>query len=218
MTKYTINPPIPWPGPVVPQPKPKPTPPNPKPPKPPKDYYSQFIKWAATQEDQDLNQLIATFAAIYHLTQAEIDLLASNISKKGKPKTKPKTPKTPKVEPKLIITRTTYPRHWDELLTKGFNIIGATTAPIISPSSGSKLFIGAIVLTVTDETNINITFGIFGASGAMHFGGDGGPKGIVMAFGDSPAPCGAGGLTISSDSITASVGGFVTYYNLKNQT
>jgi len=207
----------PLPTPPKPAPKPNPNPPKPKPTPPIKDYYSQFSTWANKQEGYDLQQLVDVFSAIYGLNDEEKDLLTRSISKKGAPKTKPKTPPKPKVEPKLIITRTTYPRHWNDLLAKGFNIIGATTAPIISPSSGSKLFIASIVLTVTDETNINITFGIFGASGAMHFGADGGPKGIVMAFGDSPAPCGAGGLSISSDSATANVGGFITYYNLKEQ-
>ena len=133
-----------------------------------------------------------------------------------KPPTTPPKPK-PKVEPKLIITRTTYPRHWNDLGTAPISLPAGGKQTICKGRTGFKIFIASIVLTVSDETNITFTFGIYETMGPMHFGGDGGPKGIVMAFGDSPAPCGAGGLSISSDSLTASVGGFITYYTLKEQ-
>jgi hypothetical protein len=74
------------------------------------------------------------------------------------------------------------------------------------------LFIATIVLTVSDETNISFTFGVFGSSGSLDLGGTDEPRGIVIAMGDSPAPCGKGGFTVTSDGAGVAVGGFVTYY------
>jgi hypothetical protein len=51
----------------------------------------------------------------------------------------------------------------------------------------------------------------------MNFGASGGPKGMVIAMGNSPAPCGTGPFSIISDGADAKVGGFVTYYQVEEE-
>jgi hypothetical protein len=122
----------------------------------------------------------------------------------------PPTPTPP--PPEVIITRIPYPKWWKELNTAAINLSGPGTQQVIPSGGGNRKFIATIVLTVTDETNITFNFGSTGPSGPMHFGGDGGPKGIVIAMGNSPAPIGSAPFTVSSDGADAAVGGFVTYY------
>ncbi len=90
--------------------------------------------------------------------------------------------------------------------------IAAGTQIVVPARSGYSLFVATIVLTVSGETDINFGFGVFGLSGSMNFGGTNEPRGIVIAMGDSPAPCGQGAFSISSGAPSAAVGGFVTYY------
>jgi len=117
----------------------------------------------------------------------------------------------PQVKPTLIIARTPYPKWWKDLQTAQISLDDAGTEIIILPNPNFYLYIATIVLTVSGETNITFHFGVFGNSGAMDFGGDGEPRGIVIAMGNSPTSCGTGSFQITS-SEAVHVGGFVSYY------
>lgn len=112
----------------------------------------------------------------------------------------------------LTITRTPYPKWWKNLQAAPISLSTAGTKVVVPLQSGYLLFIATIVLTVSGETDISFGFGVFGFSGSMDFGGTNEPRGIVIAMGDSPAPCGAGAFSVSSGGVGIAVGGFVTYY------
>ena len=114
--------------------------------------------------------------------------------------------------PDLIITRIPYPKWWKDLQTAKIELTTAGTQIIISARSDYFVFIAAIVLTVSGETNITFDFGVFGLSGPMDLGGTNEPRGMVIAMGNSPASCGAGGFSVTSSGSGISVGGFVSYY------
>ena len=118
----------------------------------------------------------------------------------------------PTVKPELIIARTPYPKWWKTLQTAAISLSDAGTQIVVPASGRFTLFIASIVLTVNGETNVSFGFGIFGASGSMDFGGTDEPRGMVIAMGDSPAPCGKSGFTVTSDGSGVAVGGFCTYY------
>jgi hypothetical protein len=120
--------------------------------------------------------------------------------------------KQPQVKPTLIIARTPYPKWWKDLQTAAINIADAATEIIILPNPNFYLYIATIVLTVSGETDITFHFGVFGSSGAMDFGGDGEPRGIVIAMGNSPTSCGTGSFQITSSGASVQVSGFVSYY------
>lgn len=118
----------------------------------------------------------------------------------------------PTIKPTLIIARTPYPKWWKDLQTAAIDIDTTGTEIIILPNPNFYLYIATIVLTVDGETDITFSFGVFGNSGAMDFGGDGEPKGIVIAMGNSPTSCGTGSFQITSSGAGVHVGGFVSYY------
>ena len=120
--------------------------------------------------------------------------------------------KQPTVKPTLIIARTPYPKWWKDLQTAAIDLDDAGTEIIILPNPNFYLYIASIVLTVSGETDITLTFGVFGNSGAMDFGGDGEPRGIVIAMGNSPTSCGTGSFQITSTGDDIHVGGFISYY------
>ena len=116
------------------------------------------------------------------------------------------------IPPALIIARTEYPKWWRAFRTAPISLSGPGTQVVVSPSPKYRIYILTIVLTVSDETDIRFSFGLEVSTGPMHFGGADEPRGIVIAMGNSPAPCGTAGFRVSSDGVDASVGGFVTYY------
>ena len=124
----------------------------------------------------------------------------------------PPPPTKPTVKPELIIERTPYPKWWKDEGVAPINLQSPGSQMVISARSDYSLYIGAIVLTVTGETDIAFTFGQFGASGAISLGGSDEPRGIVIAMGNSPAPCGSGSFVVTSNGEDAYVGGFVTYF------
>jgi hypothetical protein len=126
--------------------------------------------------------------------------------------TPPRAPTPPTPAPELIIHTTPYPKWWKTLNTAAISLSTAGTQLVVPLSGRFTLFIATIVLTVSDETNISFGFGVFGSSGSLDLGGSDEPRGIVIAMGDSPAPCGQGGFSVSSSGEDAAVGGFVTYY------
>lgn len=129
------------------------------------------------------------------------------------------SPKQPTVKPELIIKRTHYPKWWND---EGIEKI-ALTSPgsqfVITAKSDFMLYIATIVLTVTGECVITFAFGSAGSGGAMNFGGEGQPMGIVIAMGNSPAPCGYGSFMVTATSDDAvTIGGFVSYFLWKRET
>jgi hypothetical protein len=123
------------------------------------------------------------------------------------------TPPPPTPPPQeIIITRIPYPKWWLDSNNAYISLSDAGEQWVVPSRPGFRIYIATIVLTVTDETEIIFYFGSAGRSGLMHFGGEGGPKGIVIAMGNSPAPCGEGGFSLLSNGVGAAVGGFVTYY------
>lgn len=147
------------------------------------------------------------------LTAKEIADLKAQLVKLKKELAIATAPKPqPAVPPALIISRTPYPKWWRTLRTAAISL-STTGTQIVVPTPGRfTLFIATIVLLVSDETNITLAFGVFGNSGSMILGGTDHPSGMVIAMGDSPAPCGKSGFTVTSDGSGVAVGGFVTYY------
>ncbi len=139
--------------------------------------------------------------------------------KPPEPATKPKEPTTqgipdqPTVKPDLVIKRTHYPKWWNDEGVAKISLSSPGSQFVISARGDYSLFIGAIVISCNGECDITFTFGEAGSSGAMHFGGSDEPRGMVIAMGNSPAPCGSGSFTVTaSGSAPADVGGFVSFY------
>lgn len=132
------------------------------------------------------------------------------------PVTKTKTPPPSLTKPlgpsTATITTTPYPKWWKESQTAPINLSDAGTQEVIKPQKGYTIYIATIVVSVSKETNISFLFGIFGETGSLNFGGTDEPRGMVIAMGQSPAPCGPGPFKVTSDGPGAAVGGFVTYY------
>jgi hypothetical protein len=128
-------------------------------------------------------------------------------------------PKQPTEKPELIITRTKYPKWWNDEGIAKISLTSPGSQFIITARSDYMLYVATIVLTVDGECTITFAFGSAGSSGPMNFGGEGQPKGIVIAMGNSPAPCGYGSFMVTASSEEAvSVGGFVSYYLWKKET
>jgi len=148
---------------------------------------------------------------------SEADRIAARRSAEGTQA--PELPSTPQTTqptppaPELIIQRTNYPKWWKDLEVAKISLSDAGTQTVIPGRQGFRTFIASITFFVSDETNIVLTFGMFGLSGSMDFGGENEPRGITANMGDSPAPCGQGGFAITSDGSGTSVGGFVVYYS-----
>lgn len=151
--------------------------------------------------------------------EEERELLArAAVLKKPEP-TKVPPPKQPTVKPDLIIQRTPYPKWWND---EGIAKI-ALTSPgsqfVITARGDYSLYIATIVLTVSGECTVSFGFGSAGSSGTMNFGGEDEPRGIVIATGNSPTPCGSGSFMITASSDEAvTIGGFVAYYLWKKES
>lgn len=117
----------------------------------------------------------------------------------------------PTVPPSTIITRTRYPKWWDDSNVAAINLPGPGSQTIIPPGANQRTFVTCVVFTVSAETNVSLHFGDLGYSGSMDFGGSDEPRGIVIDMGASPAPCGRGSFSITSDGEDASVQGFAVY-------
>jgi hypothetical protein len=138
---------------------------------------------------------------------------------KEEPKPKPPGPPAqPKVKPELIIPRTKFPKWWNDEGIAKISLTSPGSQFVITARGDYSLYIGTIVLTVDGECDISFTFGSAGSSGDMHFGGTDEPRGIVIAMGNSPAPCGTGSFMVTGTSDdTVSIGGFVAYYMWKKE-
>ena len=137
-----------------------------------------------------------------------------------KPAEGPKVPPQvqPTEKPDLLIHRTPYPKWWNDEGVAKISLTSSGSQMVITARGDYSLYIAAIVLTVSGECNISFTFGSAGASGSMDLGGADEPRGMVIAMGNSPAPCGSGSFMITSTSDDpVSIGGFVSYYMWKKE-
>jgi len=128
----------------------------------------------------------------------------------------PPTPqKQPAVKPTLTIERIPYPKWWRDSLNAKINLTAPGSAILAKVSGPLILFVSTIVITVTGETEISFTFGGAGSGGPLYLGGEGQPMGIVIAMGNSPAPCEKGSLVITATDpggANPSVGGWATCF------
>jgi len=106
--------------------------------------------------------------------------------------------KEPTVPEELIIKRIPYPKWWKDSLNAKIELTAPGSAVLATVSGKLRLFVATIVITVTGEVVITFTFGNAGSSGPIYLGGENQPMGIVIAMGNSPAPCGSGPLTITA--------------------
>jgi hypothetical protein len=200
--------------------KPTTTPTKPTQPQEKIEWPKAFKDWAAGRTGPTEKELIDIFATSYNLTPAERKTLEGQIKPETPkpPAPKPTAPvpappqKQPTVKPTLIIARTPYPKWWKDLQTAAIDMDNAGTEIIVLPGVDFYLYVATIVLTVDGETDITFGFGVFGQSGSMDLGGNGEPKGMVIATGNSPTSCGQGSFKITSTGVAVHVGGFVSYY------
>lgn len=161
-----------------------------------------------------------TLADIIKKRQQDLENAAKQITPEKLPATKPApeptpAPKQPTVKPELIIPRTPYPKWWKDSLTAKISLTAPGSQTLATVTGRLRLYVATIVITVTGETQITIAFGKYGASGPIYLGGEGQPMGMVIAMGNSPAPCGQGPLLISAtdpNDETPSIGGFATCF------
>lgn len=192
-------------------------------PKPQSDLLKSYNDYSAGRTGLTQDELISSYAASYNLTQVQTSQLEKEIKSqeeqaKKTTETKPKTP-SPEAKPStkegLVITRTPYPKWWNDSLTAAINLQGPGSQTLATVSGDLRLYVATIVLTVTGETQITIRFGKYGSSGPIFLGGEGQPMGLVAAMGNSPAPCGVGDLTIEATGDPGnpvSIGGFATCF------
>lgn len=184
------------------------------------DWLPKFKNWAAGRTGFTTDELVEIFAAIFRLTNKDTKALKEQLPKElpKEPAPKPKEPipappqKQPEVKPTLIIARTPYPKWWKDAYVWNIDIDDAGTHVVVPQTPGWRVYIATIVLTVAGETDITFVFGSFPPSGAMDFGGDNEPRGMVIATGNSPIPCGTSGFKIITNGAGVHVGGFITYF------
>jgi len=182
-----------------------------------------FEKWIEGRTGLTQKEFFDVWVGAYDLTPEERKALWDQV-KKEEPKPPPPKPpipptppppKEPVVPKELIITRTPYPKWWKDSLNATINFSAPGSATLATVAGKLRLHVATIVITVTGETVITITFGNAGSSGPIYLGGESQPMGIVIAMGNSPAPCGSGPLTISATDPgdgTPSIGGFATCF------
>jgi len=182
-----------------------------------------FEKWVEGRTGLTQTEFFDAWIVGYDLTPKEIEALRRQVKKEipkpppPKPPTPPVPPKPPGpvVKPELIIKRTPYPKWWKDSLNATIDLTAPGSAILATVSGKLRLYVATIVITVTGETVITISFGNAGTSGPIYLGGESQPMGIVIAMGSSPAPCGSGPLTITATDPadgTPSIGGFATCF------
>lgn len=199
---------------------------KPLPPKAPTDILPDFIKWSVGRIGLTPQELIQNYIDTHNLTNKDLFNLEEALKKQGLADAAAKAvveqgislKPLGTIAPELIIKRTPYPKWWND---EGIAKI-AFTSPgsqfIVTARTDYSLYIATIVLTVSGEVNITFTFGQAGASGPMDFGGDQEPRGIVIAMGNSPTPCGSGSFMVTGDSgNSVNVNGYVSYYLWKKE-
>jgi hypothetical protein len=184
-----------------------------------KDFYT----WVEGKIGLTQKEFFGVWVTPYNLTPEQTRTLEAQL-KPEKPPVPPKPPpppppppppKIPRVPGELIIKRTPYPKWWKDSLNATINLTAPGSAILATVARKLRLYVATIVITVTGETVITFTFGNAGSSGPIYLGGENQPMGIVIAMGNSPAPCGQGPLTISAtdpNDETPSIGGFATCF------
>ncbi|MBS3920020.1 MAG: hypothetical protein KG012_14170 [Deltaproteobacteria bacterium] len=127
----------------------------------------------------------------------------------------PNPPIQPRVKPELLIERIPYPKWWRDSLNAKIEFQAPGSQTLATVSGKLRLYVSTIALTVNGECWIHITFGNAGESGTFFLGGAGQPMGMVIAMGNSPAPCGQGPLIIRAEgpsSPNPQIGGFATCF------
>jgi hypothetical protein len=182
-----------------------------------------FDEWATGYESLSIEDLLDVYTKSAGLTTEQANTLKASVRKvpgagAGAPTPKPiptPTPTKPTVKPELIIKRIPYPKWWRDSLTATINLTAPGSQTIATVAGKLRLYVATIVITVTGGTVITIGFGTAGTSGPIFLGGEGQPMGMVIAMGNSPAPCGAGPLTIAATGNILdpkAVGGFATCF------
>lgn len=207
-----------------------------------------FLAWVETRAGLTQEALLNEYARTFNLTTEELGKLREAITKPiptaipqmapeikkpeeekkkevapAKPEEAPQPavkapPKQPTVKPELIIKRTPYPKWWNDEGIAKIDLTSPGSQFVVTARADYSLYIATIVLTVSGECDIIFAFGQAGSSGTMHFGGENEPRGIVIAAGNSPTPCGSGSFMVTATSSEAvSIGGFVSYYLWKKE-
>jgi len=184
------------------------------------DWPKAFKSWAEGRTGLTEKELIDVFASLFNLTPEERKTLEGKVKvippkpPTPKPPTPPPTPppKQPTIKPELIIARTPYPKWWKDSRAWNINIDLAGTWTVINKQPGYYNYVSCIFLTVDGEVNITFGMGVFGSSGPIDLGGTNEPRGIVIAMGNSPLPCGEGAFTITSNADGVHIGGFIVHY------
>jgi hypothetical protein len=182
-----------------------------------------FEKWAEGRTGFTKGELQEIYATVFGLPTEKVKELEEKTKTKTTEILKPKEvkkpivapPANPKVEPKLIIERIGYPKWWKDSLNATIDFSAPGSAILATVSGKLRLYVATIIITVTGETVLTITFGTAGSSGPIYLGGENQPMGIVIAMGNSPAPCGRGPLSITAtdpSDATPSIGGWATCF------
>jgi hypothetical protein len=202
-----------------------PTTPTKKPtsPKTPTPNIPKFADWAAGRSGFSQAELQEVYALTFGLTPEAIKDLENKTGIKSSTTLTPAAAKKPGVPPQvltrpapdLLITRTPYPKWWKDSLNASINLTAPGSQTLATVSGNLLLYVATIVITVTAATVIKIHFGNAGSSGPVHLGDTNQPMGMVVAMGNSPAPCGSGPLSISAtdpNNETPSIGGWATCF------
>lgn len=98
------------------------------------------------------------------------------------------------------------------ILRAKIDIATATDHTIISAVSGKKIHIVSMMFTVAGEVNITLKSNTTALTGAMDFGGDLEPHGMVAYHGIAPLATASGSAFKIGLSDAVQVSGYVTYY------
>jgi hypothetical protein len=182
-----------------------------------------FDEWATGYESLSIEDLLDIYTKSAGLTTEQANTLKASVRKvpgagagAPAPSAKPTpTPTKPTVPPELIIHRIPYPKWWKDSLNAKIALTAPGSQTLATVAGNLRLFVATIALTVTAATEITIDFGTAGSSGPIYLGDTGQPMGMVIAMGNSPAPCGRGPLTITASDPygdTPLIGGFATCF------
>ena len=192
-----------------------------KPPKNKADLLKDFNDWSAGRTGLTQQELIDNYIFTHDMTPEDEKKLRDLVAKEDaakqeeekKKKEQEQPPEKKPIPPELVIKPTPYPKWWKQEGVAPIDFTSPGGQFVVTAKADLELYISTIAITVDGETNVVFTFGTAGASGAMDLGGDGEPKGMVIAGGNSPITCGNASLQIQATSTdTVHVGGFVAYY------
>jgi len=182
-----------------------------------------FASWSEARTGFSKGELAEIYASSFGLAPEALKKLEGELGVKATTTLTPTVVKKPTVPPQvitrpapdLLITRTPYPKWWKDSLNAKINLTAPGSQTLAVVSGNLILYVATIVITVTAATVISITFGNAGSSGPIFLGGENQPMGMVVAMGNSPAPCGWGPFSISAtdpNDETPSIGGWATCF------